>query len=90
MGKHDRSYESKVEVVAPVPARGRAYVNEDMRVNILAEISGGFSSRCCFKIARGCEVRLTGDGTRVSKFGQVDICNGVTLDIELPISKLKE
>lgn len=85
-----QTYESKVEVVAPTRTRATARTREAMRVNLLAEITGGFSSRCCFHIAKGREVRLTGDGTRVSKFGQIDLCDGVAIDIELPISKLEE
>jgi hypothetical protein len=95
MAKQDRQmYESKVEVAAPIVAptrtRATARTREAMRINLLAEITGGFSSRCCFHIAKGREVRLTGDGTRVSKFGQIDLCDGVAMDIELPVSKLEE
>jgi hypothetical protein len=87
-----QTYESKVEVVkkpSPPTFSGTAEVKEDIGVNLLAEITGGFSSRLRLRLAAGKKLAIVGDGTRVSKFGRVDLGNGVSIDVEIPISKLK-
>jgi hypothetical protein len=65
-----------------------AELKESIQVNMLTEISGGFSCQARIILGKGKRMNLTGEGTRVSRFGRTEIASGVVLEIELPIAKL--